>query len=46
MYRGHVIKTQLQLVCCTLVWEPGCLVILGSRNEGVSGMRYGADGET
>ena len=39
-YRGHVIKTWLQLVCCTLVWELGCLVISGSRKEGVSGMEY------
>ena len=40
-YGGHVIKTRLQLVCCALVWEPGCLVISGSRKEGVSGMEYG-----
>ena len=40
-YGGHVIKTWLQLVCCTLVWEPECLVILGSRNGGMSGMEYG-----
>ena len=33
-----MIKTRLQLVCCALVWEPGCLVISGSRKEGVSGM--------
>ena len=40
-YGGHMIKTRLQLVCCALVWEPGCLVISGSRKEGVSGMEYG-----
>ena len=36
-----MIKMWLQLVCCALVWEPGCLVISGSQKEGVSGMEYG-----
>ena len=35
-----MIKTRLQLVCCALIWELGCLVISGSRKEGVSGMEY------
>ena len=43
LYGGHVIKTQLQLVCCALVQELGCLVILGGQSEGVSGMRCGVD---
>ena len=44
-YRGHVIKTQLQLVCCTLVQEPGCLVISEGWSERVSRMRCRMDGE-
>ena len=36
-----MIKTQLQLVCCALVWEPGCLGISESQKESVSGMGYG-----
>ena len=45
-YGGHVIKTWLQLVCCALVWELGCLGISESQSEGVSGMRCGLDGES
>ena len=33
-----MIKTRLQLVCCALVWEPGCLGISESWKEGVSGV--------
>ena len=36
-----MIKTWLQLVCCALIWELGCLGISESQKEGVSGMRYG-----
>ena len=36
-----MIKTWLQLVCCALVWELGCLGISESQKEGVSGMGYG-----
>ena len=35
-----MIKTRLQLVCCALVWEPGCLGISESWKEGVSGVGY------
>ena len=45
-YGGHVVKTQLQLMCCALIWELGCLGILESRKERVSKMRCGVDGET
>ena len=41
-----MIKIRPQLVRCTLVQEPGCLVILGGQSERVSGMRCGVDGET
>ena len=43
---GHMVKTWLQLMCCTLVWELGCLGILESQKERVSGKRCGTDGET
>ena len=36
-----MIKTQLQLVCCALIWELGCLGISESRKEGVSRVGYG-----
>ena len=36
-YRGHVIKMRLQLVCCTLIQELGCLVISGGWSKCVSG---------
>ena len=45
-YRGHMVKTRLQLMCCTLVWEPGCLGISESWKERVSGKRCGMDRET
>ena len=45
-YGGHVVKTWLQLMCCALIWELGCLGISESQKERVSGMRCGADGET
>ena len=32
-YGCHVIKTWLQLVCCALVQEPGCLAILGGHQQ-------------
>ena len=36
-----MIKMRLQLVCCTLVWELGCLGISESWKGGVSGVGYG-----
>ena len=45
-YGGHVVKMWLQLVCCTFVQEPGCLVISEGWSERVSGIRCGVDGET
>ena len=36
----------LQLVCCALVQELGCLVISGGQSEKVSGIRCRVDRET
>ena len=41
-----MVKMQLQLMCCAFVWEPGCLGILESWKERVSGKRCRTDGET